>query len=55
VSGSDPNLEMIKLLAENGARINSHSNKKQTPLHIAAMFGHLSVVKYLGNKNKFFF
>jgi ankyrin repeat protein len=45
-------MEMVRLLVEEGANINyqvfhEHADKSATPLHNAALFGHLPIVKYL--------
>jgi ankyrin repeat protein len=41
------NLDMIKLLIENGADVNTVSNYNATPLHIATHHNRVDIVKYL--------
>lgn len=42
--------DMVKLLLDNGASVYSQDNKGDTPLHMAAFFGHKDVVELLINK-----
>jgi ankyrin repeat protein len=37
----------VRLLCEHGANVNSKNSNGCTPLHIAAFYGHVSVVKCL--------
>ena len=38
------NLEMVKNLAQNGINVNAKDAKHFTPLHLAALKGHLNIV-----------
>ena len=44
------NLEIVKLLVENGADVNVKNVVGQTPLHEAARCGYFEIVKYLIDK-----
>ena len=41
------NIDVVKLLIENGANINQHNNGGHTSLHWASVKGHKRIVKYL--------
>lgn len=43
-------LDIVTLLIDKGANINSRDSNNCTPLHIAAKYGRFCVVKYLINK-----
>jgi ankyrin repeat protein len=42
--GTDEHLEMIRLLLENGAQINSQDDDRWTPLHLACQLGITRVI-----------
>lgn len=46
----DNNSEMLKLLLDYGANVNSQDSERWTPLHAAATCGHLNLVKILINR-----
>jgi len=47
MSCKEGNLDLVKFLIKNGAKINCKTNMGMTPLLISAEFGHLDIVKYL--------
>ena len=46
LSGGKPNLEMVKLLVENGANINEKNERGTTPLHLASIYSNVELVKF---------
>jgi ankyrin repeat protein len=48
--GTEQHLEMIRVLLENGAEINTEDEDKWTPLHLACQQGMTSVISYLIKK-----
>jgi len=47
IATEEPPMELIKLLVDNGAKVNAKNETGGTPLHLAAFWGHFPVVKYL--------
>jgi ankyrin repeat protein len=47
ISTEDVPAKLIDLLVKNGAPLNNQNNSGSTPLHLAAFWGHFSVVKLL--------
>lgn len=45
--GTDEHLELIRVLLENGAQINSKDDDRWTPLHLACQLGVNKVISYL--------
>ncbi|NXF45929.1 MYPT2 phosphatase, partial [Oceanites oceanicus] len=43
----DENLDMVKFLVENGAKVNQQDNEGWTPLHAVASCGYLNIAEYL--------
>jgi ankyrin repeat protein len=44
-------LQLVVMLIKHGADINCLTMYKKTPLHLAAQWGHIEIVKYLISKN----
>lgn len=47
IASSKGYLEIVKILAEKGARIDQRNKKRQTPLHVAVSRAHKAIVNYL--------
>lgn len=41
----------MKILYDYGATLSAKTNEGQTPLHLAAMYGHLDLVRWLCDRN----
>ena len=44
---SDGRIEIVRLLCDHGTDVNARNSSEWRPLHCAAMYGHMSIVKEL--------